>query len=802
MTAVNPDAALPAKNVRKMLRRLLKSLGSRKSTATFPAISEQTLPRMQGRVEIIRDGRGVPHIYAEHERDLFGALGFLQAADRFVVLDIIRHLGAGRICELAADLPAPKKDEWFGGKRLSDLDAFVRPLQLSARSHDDLLSMEEEARECLLAFADGVNAALRAMNGVYPAEYLMLGAVRPWEASDCLLAARTSAMLVSLVSFDTELTFDAVRSAVGDAVAKKIYPDAPWEAAPTTYAARGTVPPPTPLHPPVAGSNSWAVGSARSRSRAPLLANDPHVPVLPLPTYWHHVHIESPRFRAQGGMFPGCPVLGFGHNGHFSWSVTTGYRDSWDFYRIRRKTGDPTRYATTDGEAAIARHSEPLTARFGRGSRTIEWESCGHGIILPGWKHHDGADLAIRQVPADAGMYFEGHLALLASTTVAEHRAALARIHEGPFDFNHVYAHRDGFIGWEVYGRLPRRRGDGLFVRDADDPAGAWEGYVSFPEMPKILAPAAGAVGSANSIVNPGDYKRIATRVHFEPRYRQTRIEGLLAHRSQHSIDHFAEMQRDVEGDHLIAARTGFVRMCKHGGTLPREAAEALAILDNWNGVCDVDARGMAVFFYARKEFARLCFEPLLGPEVARRFLAGRRVLPRAHELMSDPYDPLAGEIEEAAGATMPDLAVRALQHAASRLRAVCGADAKEWKWGKVQRARLGVLLSEVPVYGRRLRALDEPFPGEEYTLSPARSLDEPGGLRLLVGASSRFLCDLSKPDEAYFSHTSGPSADVGSAFHANLSGPWARFEYFRSCLWKPNEVPDVVERVVVGGRS
>ncbi|HYC53899.1 MAG TPA: penicillin acylase family protein [Candidatus Binatia bacterium] len=791
-------SSLPPKRMRGMLRRLLGALAGRRSTATWPPLSSATLPPMRGRLEIVRDGRGIPHVYAEHEPDLFAALGFLQAADRFVQLDIIRHIGAGRICELAADVPAPRKDELLGGKRLSDLDAFVRPLGLVARSQDDISAMDEQARECLVAFADGVNAALRAMDGIYPAEYLVLAAVRPWEASDSLVCARASALLVSLVNFDSELTFDAVRSVAGDALARKIYPDAPWESAPTSYRARGTAPPEAPIHPPAGGSNSWVVGAARSHSRAPILANDPHVPVLPLPTYWHHVHVEGPRFRAQGGMFPGCPVLGFGHNGHFAWSVTTGYRDSWDFYRIRRELADRTRYATTDGTGTIHKHSEPMTARFGRGGRSIEWESCEHGIILPGWKHHDGADLAIRQVPSDAGMYFEGHLALLASKTVAEHRSALARIHEGPFDFNHVYAHREGFIGWELYGRLPRRRGDGLFVRDADDPAGAWDGYLSFPEMPKMLAPTSGTVASANSIVNPLDYKRIATKVHFEPRYRQTRIEDLLAHRSHHTVDGFADMQRDVEADHLLAPRNGFVRMCKHGGALTPDGERALAILDGWNGVCDVDSSGMAIFFYARKEMARLCFVPLLGPDVARRYLAGRRVLPRIHDLLSDPYDPLCDEIERAANATLPDLAARALQHAAARVKSICGTDPESWSWGRIQRARLGGLLAEIPLYGRRLLALDEPFPGEEYTLSPARCLDEKGGLRLVVGASSRFLCDLAKPDEAYFAHTSGPSADIGSAFHANLSKPWAQFEYFRSCLWAPNEVPDVVDRVVV----
>jgi hypothetical protein len=63
-------------------------------------------------------------------------------------------------------------------------------------------------------------------------------------------------------------------------------------------------------------------------------------------------------------------------------------------------------------------------------------------------------------------------------------------------------------------------------------------------------------------------------------------------------------------------------------------------------------------------------------------------------------------------------------------------------------------------------------------------------------------VCDLSRPDEALFAHSTGPSADPSTAFFANLSGPWQRFEYFRSALWKPDDVPDAVERVAVDRRA
>jgi hypothetical protein len=109
--------------------------------------------------------------------------------------------------------------------------------------------------------------------------------------------------------------------------------------------------------------------------------------------------------------------------------------------------------------------------------------------------------------------------------------------------------------------------------------------------------------------------------------------------------------------------------------------------------------------------------------------------------------------------------------------------------------------LGVVPKFGAPFVALDAAFPGEEYTLNPSRSIPLRGRLYAFVGATTRFICDLSRPDEALWAHSSGPSADPRTTYFGGLSTPWSRFEYFRSALWKPREIPDPVERLVVERR-
>lgn len=792
-----PIPSPPPKRRLAILRRLLRTLYEPPEPRTFPPFTAENLPPPRGRLEVIRDDNGVLHIYAEHAVDLYAALGFAQTADRFFFIDAIRHLGAGRLSAFIGNVPVPAQSMLARTKQVANVDRFVRPFGFEPQSRADYARLEPRAQALLDAFAGGVNAALRAMHGCYPPEYLIFGAVKPWHPADCLLAARTHAFVISLLPLDNELTFDAVRGVLGDDGARRLYPEAPWDAVPVTYAARGAVPEPEPpIAVPGGGSNNWAVSGARSASGAPLVANDPHVPLVPLPTFWHHVHVECPEYRVQGGMFPGCPVFGFAHNGASAWGMTTGYRDGFDLYRVHRLEKDPSRYRTVNGHGAITKRREELPSRL-RGRVAIEWEACEHGIIFPGWRHHDGVPLAVRAVPSDLARWFEGQLDLIAAQTPEAFRAALGSINDGPFDFNYVYGHRDGAIGWELVGRLPRRRGDGLFVRDAHDPDAQWDGWVSFEEMPKQRDPERGFVASANSTTDPGQHAAAFSVTHCEPRYRNDRVEALLEAQPLHTVETFAALQRDVAFALAPALRDALIAAIGEVTDNPL-AARALDCLRRWDGVSAADSGGALLFALLQRDLPERLFMPLLGDDVGPRYVHGRKAIPRSHRLLLDTSDPLRADLEQAAGRSIAALVREGFLAVVSGVAAAQGTDPSAWRWGTVQRVFLALPFGFLPRVGRRFVALEGPYPGDEYTLNLARPVPLRGKLYVVAGASSRFICDLARPEEAFFAHSSGPCGDAHSAFFANLTPAWHRGEYFRSALWKAEEVPDQVEHLVI----
>ena len=55
------------------------------------------LAHLQGSVTVRYDDRGVPHIRAENETDLYRALGYVHAQDRLFQMEIMRRLSRGEL---------------------------------------------------------------------------------------------------------------------------------------------------------------------------------------------------------------------------------------------------------------------------------------------------------------------------------------------------------------------------------------------------------------------------------------------------------------------------------------------------------------------------------------------------------------------------------------------------------------------------------------------------------------------------------------------------------------------------------
>ena len=95
-------------------------------------IQRGALPKYEGElkvkglnaeVTVYRDERGMPHIYASDEHDLYYATGYIMAQERLWFMDLIRRVTQGTLSEVL-------------GKDMVETDKFLRSLRMTEKSKE------------------------------------------------------------------------------------------------------------------------------------------------------------------------------------------------------------------------------------------------------------------------------------------------------------------------------------------------------------------------------------------------------------------------------------------------------------------------------------------------------------------------------------------------------------------------------------------------------------------------------------------------------------------------------------------
>lgn len=144
---------------------------------------ELTLAGLYESVTVVRDGYGVPHIYATSEADLFFTQGYVHAQDRFWQMELSRRRGRGTLTTIL-------------GQEALATDQVWRSLNLVETASRKLAATDADSRALLQAYAAGVNAWQERHRGRWPLEYTLLrwrgrtaDAPSPWTAEDSLIVS-------------------------------------------------------------------------------------------------------------------------------------------------------------------------------------------------------------------------------------------------------------------------------------------------------------------------------------------------------------------------------------------------------------------------------------------------------------------------------------------------------------------------------------------------------------------------------------------------------------------------------------
>ncbi|MDD9205327.1 penicillin acylase family protein, partial [Georgenia sp. 10Sc9-8] len=120
---------------------------------------------LDAEVQVLRDERGVPQIFAGSDDDLFRAQGYVHAQDRFFEMDYRRHVASGRLSELVGVNQAAQ-----------EADAVIRTFGWRQVAEQEWQMLDPATRSYFEAYAEGVNAYLRDREASeLSVEYTVLG---------------------------------------------------------------------------------------------------------------------------------------------------------------------------------------------------------------------------------------------------------------------------------------------------------------------------------------------------------------------------------------------------------------------------------------------------------------------------------------------------------------------------------------------------------------------------------------------------------------------------------------------------
>ena len=457
--------------------------------------------RPRSGVTIVRDSFGVAHVTGRTELDVAFGAGWVTAADRGLLLQLIR--GPARVAAL--DVPGLDPLQLaLSGKTFEpsgEAEAFLS-------NQIDAMRAQGPTGRRILAL---VNAYAAGINRWYAAKEIPVRAFTPKDviASTALIAARFGANGGQEVG--NAMFLDALEDRLGAADARRVFADLVSSndpEAPVTipgsfpYQARGTTTPGSvvvadgsftgaPLDSPAPASNALLVGAKRSETGRPLFVAGPQVGYF-FPQFFAEMELSGGGFATRGAVFPGVPFVLIGRGPDFAWSATSSQADNVDLF-AETLCDDDLHYIYRDQCEPMRRFFVGTLKAQGSPDQPISYYETTHGPVV-GYATVAGKRVAISMQRATRGREILSAPAFYALNTgrVGSSKTFLETMNGVEFSFNWFYAD-DRDIAFFSSGRLPvRAPGTDPALPTVGTGDFDWRGFLPFARHARGINPAVG----------------------------------------------------------------------------------------------------------------------------------------------------------------------------------------------------------------------------------------------------------------------------------------------------------------------
>jgi len=768
-------------------------------------------------VEVIRDERGIPHIYGTNVGDILFAQGYVHAQDRFWQLEFWSHLSTGRLASLI-------------GEPGVGADLLFRTFGFNRVALEEYENLPPEFKQDLIHYTDGINAYIesRPQNRL-SLEHFFLQFINPeykvgtYEPYYPLAWAKMMAYDLN-GNFEQEIRNSKTYNTLTPEIAELLRPPYPdehpyiveeWEGK-GSFTSVGKSNNIEQLYQALfikyvtkdlqtnqaLGSNSWAISGEHTESGLPLLANDPHLSVQ-LPAIWYENGLHCyPKNRdceldVVGFSFAGSPYIVIGHNSHIAWGFTNMGPDVQDLFVEKINPSNPNQYEV-DGEWRDMDRITEIIEVAGSEPIVIEVRSTHHGPIVsdrsypvnlnPEEDQVSFADEARIELPDNFSVSLSWPALIPGNTFVGirdfnyaknweEFRDA-SRLFEVPAQ-NLLYADVDGNIAYQSPGKLPIRA-EGL-VGDLPIPGwlseNDWQGFVPFEELPYTINPSSGYIITANQSVHPEQ----PWPNYYARGYRAEAIERVINQyiSEKISVDDMEAMQInnfDYSAAYILPYVFNNVYVDSNILTAMKEWA-----ISETKFEMNKDSSGAAAWAVFYKNFAEQTFEELvvtdnLGNEISLQPGNSDSTSEIFRALLKDPNHILWDDINTPQKENLTDILERALLLADERIVELFDTDDYDkWSWGELHTITYPTnLLGEagIPILTNIVNIGPVESGGSSFAIN---STDWGFGEDFTIGSypSMRMVVDLSNFDNSRTILPSGQSGHVMSKYYDDQVENW-----------------------------
>ena len=740
---------------------------------------EISLSSLGSEVTVYRDQRGMPHIYASNEKDLYYATGFVMAQERLWQMDLIRRATTGRLSEI------------FGASMVQT-DLFLRSLEMTTKSKLIISNEDPEIVECLKAYADGVNEYIAKAGKKLPPEFLILGyKPEPWKLEDIaniigymgwdLASGNLSADIFNYRLFK-KLGYEKGSALIPDfkAVTSSVFPDfrlsdtalksaQDFISSMDNLKALGII--------SFSGSNNWAVSGSKSETGKPLLSNDMHLG-LSAPGIWMQIHQVVPgKLNVTGVAVPGQPFIVAGHNERIAWGMTNLMVDDIDLFAEKINPDNPHQYFFDNEWKNMEVRDEIIKIKGGKAD-TLSLSFTHRGPIISGMRSINDAVLSMRWSGNDMSDELMAVYRLNRATDWNSFRYALSSFKS--ISQNFIYADIDGNIGLNTGGGIPVRKGFGSIIRNGETEEFDWKGFVPFHQLPSSYNPENGQLSSANNKTTGDDYPYYISCRFYLP-YRICRIRDMLNEKEKLGIEDFKRMITDQHSAYAALLTPHILKLKSRQADMSKTESAALNLLSGWDYSMSADLAAPSVFEFFRTTFPRKLLGDELGdlysqmPERISEYYIYRILQPGGEDAWIDDISTPERE-------TLDDIIYKSFGECITALTDSCGSDPAGWKWGGMHTLTLAHPMSKVKILDRIFGLNSATFGvgGSNHTVCPytykTPFISEDG-------ASERHIFNTADWDESLTVIPTGASGVPGSEFYLSQTKSYVEGKFYKDAF-------------------